>query len=255
MAERYDIATWKDGKILYFDKPLGWTSFKVVGRVRYAICHSKEWVEEDKDDVGSSRKMYQKIKVGHAGTLDPMATGVLIIATGKATKKIDELQGQTKEYVAEMKLGATTASYDRETAENAAYPIEHITEEMIKTTLERFQGEIEQVPPEYSACKVDGKRAYELARKGQEVNLKKKILRIDEIEMLDYTKPVLKIRVVCSKGTYIRALARDIGEALGSGAYLTSLRRTRVGNVKVEECHDVEDFITQLRFRESHNNK
>ena len=186
----------------------------------------------------------KKLKVGHTGTLDPLATGVMIICTGKATRRIEEFQFHTKEYVATIRLGATTPSYDLEHEIDATYPTEHITRELVEEVLKRFVGEIQQVPPAFSACMVNGKRAYELARKGKEVELKPKLLVIDEIELLecDLTKMEIKIRVVCSKGTYIRALARDIGEALHSGAHLTALTRTRVGDVCVEDCLNPLDF-------------
>ena len=216
---------FKEGEILYFNKPLGWTSFKVVGHARYHIC----------------RKIGQKkLKVGHAGTLDPLATGVMIVCTGKATKRIEEFQYHTKEYVATIRLGATTPSYDLEHEIDATYPTEHITRELVEETLKKFVGEIWQTPPAFSACMVNGTRAYDLARKGQEVELKPKLLVIDEIELLQcrLEVPEIQIRVVCSKGTYIRALARDIGEALGSGAHLTALVRTRVGDIRIEECLD-----------------
>lgn len=214
-----------------FDKPYGWTSFALVAKVRYMLC----------------RKMgVRKLKVGHAGTLDPLATGVLVMCTGKATKRIDELQAHTKEYVATLQLGATTPSYDLEKPIDAYYPTEHITRALVEETLKRFVGTIEQIPPAFSACKVNGDRAYDLARKGKEVSLKPKTLVIDELELLNCALPEIQIRVVCSKGTYIRALARDIGEALGSGAHLTALRRTRVGEVKVEHCHSLESFADWL---------
>ena len=216
---------FKEGEVLFFNKPLGWTSFKVVGHARYHICR---------------RMKVKKLKVGHAGTLDPLATGVMIVCTGKATKRIEEFQYHTKEYIATIQLGATTPSYDLEHEIDATYPTEHITREMVEETLKQFLGEIHQVPPVFSACKVDGKRAYDLARKGEEVELKPKLLVIDELELLecDLVKMEIKIRVVCSKGTYIRALARDIGEALHSGAHLTGLVRTRVGEVKLVDCLD-----------------
>ena len=209
---------FKEGEVLYFNKPLGWTSFKVVGHARYHICR---------------RMKVKKLKVGHAGTLDPLATGVMIVCTGKATKRIEEFQYHTKEYVATIQLGATTPSYDLEHEIDATYPTEHITRELVEETLKTFIGEIQQVPPAFSACMVNGKRAYDLARKGEEVELKPKLLVIDEIELLECNLPEIKIRVVCSKGTYIRALARDIGEALNSGAHLTALERTRVGDVRL----------------------
>ena len=222
---------FKEGEVLYFDKPLTWTSFAVVNKIRYHLC----------------RKMgVKKLKVGHAGTLDPLATGVMILCTGKATKRIEELQAHTKEYVATLMLGATTPSYDLEKEIDATYPTEHITRELVEETLKKFIGSIEQVPPAFSACMVDGKRAYDLARKGEEVQLKAKTLVIDEIELLECNLPVIKIRVVCSKGTYIRALARDIGEALQSGAHLTGLIRTRVGEVRLEDCMQVDAFESWL---------
>ena len=214
---------FKKGEVLYFNKPLGWTSFKVVGHVRYHICR---------------RMGVKKLKVGHAGTLDPLATGVMIICTGKATKRIEEFQYHTKEYIADIRLGATTPSFDLEHEIDATYPTEHITRELVEETLQRFKGEIQQVPPAFSACMVNGKRAYDLARKGKEVDLKPKLLVIDEIELLDCRLPDIRVRVVCSKGTYIRALARDIGVALNSGAHLTALQRTRVGDVRLEDCLD-----------------
>lgn len=218
---------FKEGEILCFDKPLGWTSFKVVGHARYHLCRY----------LG-----VKKLKVGHAGTLDPLATGVVMVCTGKATRRIEELQAHTKEYVATLRLGATTPSYDLEHEIDAVYPTEHIDRPMVEEVLQRFVGEIEQVPPAFSACMVNGTRAYDLARKGQEVELKPKKLVIDEIELLDCALPDITIRVVCSKGTYIRALARDIGQALQSGAHLTALRRTRVGDVRVEDCLDPLQF-------------
>lgn len=219
---------FKAGEVLLFDKPLGWTSFDVVNRVRWKLC--REVLKE------------KKLKVGHAGTLDPLATGVMIVCTGKKTKEIDYYQYQTKEYIAEICLGATTPSFDLEHPIDAEYPTEHITEELIREVLPSFLGEIWQTPPVYSAIKVDGKRAYDYARRGEDVEIKPKLLVIDEIELLSFADRIMKIRVVCSKGTYIRALARDIGEALQSGAHLISLRRTRVGNVKVEDCMNMEQF-------------
>lgn len=227
-----------DGEILYFDKPLEWTSFDLVNKVRYMI----------------KRKLgVKKFKIGHAGTLDPLATGVLVVCTGKATKRIEELQYQTKEYVATLRLGATTPSFDLEQEIDAEYPTEHITREMVEDTLKTFLGEIQQIPPVYSAVKVNGKRAYDYARKGNEVELKPKLLVIDEIELLDCQLPYITIRVVCSKGTYIRALARDIGIALKSGAHLTSLRRTRVGDVTVENCISLEKFQNIVNEHEQIN--
>lgn len=215
-----------------------WTSFDLVNKVRYMI----------------KRKLgVKKFKIGHAGTLDPLATGVLIVCTGKATKRIEEFQYQTKEYVATLRLGATTPSFDLEQEIDAEYPTEHITREMVEETLKTFLGEIQQIPPAYSAVKVNGKRAYDYARKGNEVELKPKLLVIDEIELLDCQLPYITIRVVCSKGTYIRALARDIGTALKSGAHLTSLRRTRVGDVTVENCISLEQFQNIVNEQEQIN--
>lgn len=216
------------GELLYIDKPLGWTSFDAVKRLRGALTR---------------RLGVRKLKVGHAGTLDPLATGVMIICTGKATKRIDELQTGVKEYIATVALGATTPSFDLETEIDATYPIGHITRELVMQTLPRFIGTIEQVPPAFSACKVDGHRAYRMARSGKEVALKPKTLVVDAIELLDFKPGEIVIRVVCGKGTYIRALARDIGEALGSGAHLTALRRTRVGDAYIDDCMSVSAAI------------
>lgn len=218
---------FKSGEILYFNKPLEWTSFNLVSRVRGALRRVLDT---------------KKIKVGHAGTLDPLATGVMIVCTGKATKRIEEFQYQTKEYVANIYLGATTPSFDLEHEIDKTYPNQHITKELVEETLKQFIGRIEQIPPAFSACKVDGKRAYTLARKGEEVNLKPKILVIDEIELMDYSFPEISVRVVCSKGTYIRALARDIGVALNSGAHLTGLIRTRIGDITLDKCMNPQEF-------------
>lgn len=243
------------GEILVFNKPYRWTSFNVVAKVRGELSH---------------RLGVKKLKVGHAGTLDPLATGVLLVCTGKETKNIDELQSHTKEYIASIKLGATTPSFDMETPEDATYPTSHITRQLIDEKLQAFIGEIHQVPPVYSAVKVDGKRAFKYARTGEDVELKAKVLVIDELEVLGFGMVKedtsdkldsdererikyqegnvdgeylqLLIRVVCSKGTYIRALARDIGQALGSGAYLTGLIRTRIGRYTLADCLDVETF-------------
>lgn len=231
-----------EGEILCFDKPLTWTSFNLVAKIRRHLCQH----------LG-----VKKLKVGHAGTLDPLATGVMVVCTGKATKRIDELQAHVKEYVATLQFGATTPCFDLEKPIDQTYPTEHITEALVREVLTRFLGRIEQVPPAFSACKIDGKRAYDLARKGKEVELKPKVLVIDEIELLDFNleKMQATIRVVCSKGTYIRALARDIGQALGSGAHLIALRRTRVGNVRVEDCMKVEDFPKWLEGQTIRNNE
>lgn len=188
----------------------------------------------------------KKLKVGHAGTLDPLATGVMILCTGKATKLIESFQYQTKEYIATLQLGATTPSFDLEKEIDATYPTEHITEDLVRSTLQQFVGTIEQIPPTFSAVKIDGKRAYQYAREGMEVDIKPKTLVIDEIELIDCQLPSITIRVVCSKGTYIRALARDIGLALQSGAHLTALKRTRIGDITLDQCLEYEDFVQQL---------
>lgn len=215
------------GEIIPINKPYAWTSFQIVNKVRYHL----------------SRKYgIKRFKVGHAGTLDPLASGVLLLCTGKATKRIEELQAHTKEYVAEITLGATTPSFDMEHPVDATYPYEHITREMVEETLQKFVGDIDQRPPLFSACKVDGKRAYDLARKGSDLELAAKRIRIDAIELLDYDLPRIKIKVTCGKGTYIRSLARDIGEALQSGGYLSDLVRTRIGEYNLERCITPESF-------------
>ena len=224
---------YKAGEILIFDKPLTWTSFALVNRVRYQLCrHLRQ----------------KKLKVGHAGTLDPLATGVLVICTGKATRQIDTLQAGTKEYQATLQLGATTPSYDLETPIDATYPTRHITPQLIAATLPRFIGTIRQIPPAYSACKIDGHRAYDLARQGLDVRLQPKTLVIDRLELthFDPVAMTLDLHVTCSKGTYIRALARDIGQALGSGAHLTRLTRTRVGPYTLSHSIRLADFPTWL---------
>lgn len=245
--------------IFAFNKPYRWTSFNLVAKVRGEL---------------SRHLGVKRAKVGHAGTLDPLASGVLLVCTDKDTKRIDELQSHTKEYVATIKLGATTPSFDMETLEDAAFPTDHITRSLVDEKLKAFIGEIQQVPPTYSAVKVDGKRAFKYARQGEAVELKPKVLVIDELEVLSFgmssadveavstdeseriqyraeniAEPYLQLvlRVVCSKGTYIRALARDIGEALGSGAYLTDLVRTRIGEYCLQDCMDVNDFTQWLQ--------
>lgn len=213
------------GEIIPVYKPYTWTSFQIVNKVRYHL---------------SKKYGIKRFKVGHAGTLDPLATGVLLLCTGKATKRIEELQKHTKEYEAEITLGATTPSYDMEHPVDATFPYEHITREMVEDTLKQFIGDIAQRPPLFSACKVDGKRAYDLARKGSDMQLEPKLIRIDNIELLEFDLPKIRIRVTCGKGTYIRSLARDIGEALESGAYLSELTRTRVGEFKLTDCIKIE---------------
>lgn len=228
-----------EGEIFYIDKPLEMTSFAVVKQMRGRL---------------RTRLDRKNIHVGHAGTLDPLASGVLIVCTGRMTKRIEELQAGVKEYTAWVRLGETTPSYDMETEVDATYPWQHITRQLVDKVLkEQFTGSIEQVPPAFSACKVDGKPAYKLARKGQDVAIRAKTLVIDEIEVVECglpAEPTLVLRVVCSKGTYIRALARDIGEALGSGAHLYGLRRTQVGNVRVEQCESLEGVLNRLETEE-----
>lgn len=222
-----------EGEVLCFDKPYEWTSFDLVNKVRLMLRHHLK---------------IKKIKVGHAGTLDPLATGLLIVCTGKATKKIDTFQNGVKEYIADLKLGATTPSFDKETEEDATFPVAQINRDLIDEVLKTFVGTIQQVPPVYSAVKVKGKRAYNYARKGAEVELKSKTLIVDEIEVVSYEGQALRLRIVCSKGTYIRALARDIGRMLDSGAYLTDLRRTQIGDIKVDDAMTLVDFEKKLDF-------
>ena len=228
---------FQEGAILYINKPYRMTSFGALAYVRTRL---------------SKRLGVRRLKTGHAGTLDPLATGVLILCTGKATKQIESLQYKTKEYTATLQLGATTASYDREHTVNMTYPTRHITRELILQTLPRFVGEIQQVPPEYSACNVGGSRAYMMARRGEKVELQSKTLQVDELELTHFDPLTMQmsIRVVCGKGTYIRALARDIGEALGSGAFLTALCRTRLGAVRIEDCLTLDDFPAWLDRQE-----
>ena len=234
-----------EGEVIYLNKPYGMSSFGALARIRYLI---------------SKKIGVKRVKTGHAGTLDPLATGVLILCTGKKTKELDKMLYHSKEYTATLQLGATTPSFDREHTVDHTYPTAHITRELIEETLKQFVGEIQQVPPEYSAVKIDGKRAYKLMRKGETVELKPKTLKIDEIELtgFDPLKKQMSIRVVCSKGTYIRALARDIGKALDSGAFLQALCRTRLGEVSIDQCITMDDFpewlerVTSPCLHESH---
>jgi tRNA pseudouridine55 synthase len=228
LKKKYDFL---GGEVLLFDKSREWTSFDLVRRVRNTLCR----------ETG-----IKKIKVGHAGTLDPLATGLLIICTGKATKTIESLQNKEKEYVAKLKLGATTPSFDLETPENNYKPVNHLTPELIDMTLKKFQGETEQVPPVFSAVKVKGKRAFEYARRGESLKLNPKRITIKNINVESFNPPFLTIRVVCSKGTYIRALARDIGEELNCGAYLTELRRTKIGNFNVKDAVTIDFFVKNI---------
>ena len=222
---------FKEGYIAIIDKPLEWTSTDVVRKIKYALQH---------------RLGYKKIKIGHAGTLDPLATGVLIVCIGKATKMVNDLQAEEKEYIADIELGATTPSYDLEHPIDKRYPTEHITREMIEQALRDLTGERLQAPPIYSAKKVEGVRAYEFARAGEEVELKKALINIYEMEILSLEMPHLKVRVRCSKGTYIRSLAHEIGLALDSGAHLTGLRRTRSGGFTAENGWKLENFMEKL---------
>ena len=231
---------FQKGEIIAVNKPYGMSSFGALARVRYLI---------------SRRMGVKRVKTGHAGTLDPLATGVLILCTGRATKRIEELQAHSKEYTATLQLGATTPSYDMEHPVDATFPTSHITRESIENVLARFVGDIEQVPPSYSACKINGSRAYELKRKGKDVELTPKNIHIDSIELTDFDEETMRmgIRVNCGKGTYIRALARDIGRALGSGAYLTTLCRTRVGEFTIDRCLNLDEVEEWLENQEIEN--
>lgn len=219
-----------EGYIAVIDKPLEWTSTDVVRKIKFRL----------------NRMGYRKIKVGHAGTLDPLATGILLVCIGRATKRVDELQAERKEYVAELMLGATTPSYDMEHPVDRTYPTDHITREKVEAALQSLTGERLQAPPIYSAKKVEGVRAYEFARAGEDIELRKALINIYSITLEEYSMPRIRIRVECSKGTYIRSLAQEIGEALDSGAYLTSLRRTRSGDFTVENATSLDDFLTNL---------
>ncbi|MGV8092778.1 MAG: tRNA pseudouridine(55) synthase TruB [Mangrovibacterium sp.] len=226
--KKYDF---QQGEVLLFDKELDWTSFDLVQKVRNHLCRV----------LG-----VKKLKVGHAGTLDPKATGLMIVCTGKATSLIENLQAGEKEYVATLKLGATTPSFDLETIENNQFGVDHITRELIDEALKKFTGDQLQIPPLFSAIKINGKRAYKHARKGEEVTLKARPVQIRELELLDFKDKRMTIRVCCSKGTYIRALSRDIGEALNSGAYLVELRRTRIGEARIEDAMSLKFFLDSL---------
>lgn len=225
------LEDFKNGQVLLIDKPLTWTSFQAVNKIRWHI---------------KKRFNIKKIKVGHAGTLDPLATGLLIICTGKQTKEINTYQGQIKEYTGTFTLGATTPSYDLETEINRTFPTEHITSEILKETTQKFIGDIQQIPPIFSAIKKDGKRLYELARKGEETEIKARIVTIKEFEITNIDFPKVDFRVICSKGTYIRSLAYDFGVALNSGAHLSALRRTKIGNFSVNDAISIDGFIESL---------
>lgn len=235
MPEFKKTYNFLDGEILLFDKELEWTSFDVVNRVRYILC----------------RKMgIKKMKVGHAGTLDPLASGLVLLCTGKSTKKIEELQLGEKEYVATLKLGATTPSFDLETEEDNTCDYSHVTIELLEQTIQKFIGEIDQIPPIFSAVKVKGRRAFDYARNGEEVKLRAKRIVIRTIEIEEFNLPEVKIRISCGKGTYIRALARDIGEELKCGAYLTALERTRIGDYHLKDAFKVDYFLENLNLDE-----
>ena len=231
---------FQEGAFIYINKPYRMSSFGALAHIRYVL---------------SKRLKVKRVKMGHAGTLDPLATGVLVLCTGKATKQIERLQLHSKEYTATLQLGATTPSFDKEHTVDYTYPTKHITKELILETLPRFVGDIMQVPPLYSACMVAGDRAYELARKGVEMELQAKPIHIDEIELTDFDpeKMQMSIRVACGKGTYIRSLARDIGRALGSGAFLTALCRTRLGDVRLEDCLTFDEFPAWLEEKLSNS--
>jgi len=222
---------FKTGQVLLIDKPLTWTSFQAVNKLRWAIRQAFS---------------IKKIKVGHAGTLDPLATGLLVICTGKMTKQINTFQGQEKEYTGTFVLGSTTPSFDLETEINDTFPTDHVTEDLIHKTTHQFIGKIEQFPPVFSAIKKDGKRLYEFARAGEAVEIKSRQVEITEFKITEINDLELKFRVVCSKGTYIRSLAHDFGKALNSGAHLSELRRTRIGNFKVDDALTPEAFIDSL---------
>ena len=223
---------YKNGQVLLIDKPLTWTSFQVVNKLRWEI---------------RQRFNIKKIKVGHAGTLDPLATGLLIICTGKQTKQINTYQGQVKEYRGTFTLGGTTPSYDLETEIDNTFPTAHITEELLHETTKQFIGEIQQKPPIFSAIKKDGKRLYELARKGETIEIKERIVTVSSFEITKIKLPEVEFRIICSKGTYIRSIAFDYGKALNSGGYLSALRRTKIGNFSVDDAFSVEEFITNLK--------
>lgn len=231
MINKPNAEYFLEGQTLLIDKPLEWTSFDAVNKLRYAI-----------------KRQFQlkKIKVGHAGTLDPLATGLLLICTGRSTKKINDLMGMVKEYTGTIRLGATTPSYDLETEIDQNYPIEHINEALIEKARLSFLGEIDQVPPLFSAIKKDGEKAYDIARRGESVELKSRKIEIIEFEIQTLSETDLAFRVVCSKGTYIRSLAHDLGKAMKSGAHLTSLRRTKIGDFDVENAISPAEFVTTL---------
>lgn len=236
MPKFKDSYDFPAGEILLFDKALNWTSFDVVNKVRYELC---------------KKLGIKKLKVGHAGTLDPLATGMIVLCTGKATKKIESIQAQEKEYLATLKLGATTPSFDLETEEDSSRDYQHVTPALLENTLKQFTGEVEQIPPVFSAVKVKGKRAFDYARNGEEVKLRPKKIVIHNIKIEEFNAPTIKLRVTCGKGTYIRALARDIGEQLNCGAYLTALERTKIGDYKLTDAFSVEYFLENIKITAS----
>lgn len=236
MGRSIEEFDFQKGEVLLFNKELDWTSFDLVRKLRNFL---------------SRETGIKKLKVGHAGTLDPKATGLMIVCTGKETKKIDQIQAKEKEYIATLKLGATTPSFDLETTENEFFSTDHLTLDLVNETLKNFIGETDQVPPLFSAVKIDGKRAYEHARKGNDIVLQSKKITFYELEILNFSKDRIVLRVVCSKGTYIRALARDLGVELNCGAYLVGLKRTRIGETKLEDAWDLNDFLEKMKMNET----
>jgi len=236
MGRSIEEFDFQKGEVLLFNKELDWTSFDLVRKLRNFL---------------SRETGIKKLKVGHAGTLDPKATGLMIVCTGKETKKIDQIQAKEKEYIATLKLGATTPSFDLETTENEFFSTDHLTLDLVNETLKNFIGETDQVPPLFSAVKIDGKRAYEHARKGNDIVLQSKKITFYELEILNFSKDRIVLRVVCSKGTYIRALARDLGVELHCGAYLVGLKRTRIGETKLEDAWDLNDFLEKMKMNET----
>jgi len=236
MPKFKDSYDFHSGEILLFHKALNWTSFDVVNKVRYELC---------------KKLGVKKLKVGHAGTLDPLATGMIVLCTGKATKQIESIQAREKEYLATLKLGATTPSFDLETEEDSQRDYKHVTQTMLENIIQQFEGEIEQVPPVFSAVKVKGRRAFDYARNGEEIKLQPKKIVIHKIEIEEFDLPTIKLRVTCGKGTYIRALARDIGEALNCGAYLTALERTKIGEFELMDAFCVHHFLENVKISAS----
>lgn len=234
MIEFKEEGNFQEGALFIIDKPFTWTSFQLVNKLKFGLLHQ-------------FRGQFKKIKIGHAGTLDPLATGIVIVCTGRCTKRIEELQTLEKEYIATLKLGATTPCYDAEQPEDATYPFEHITRELIEEQLVKFIGEISQIPPNFSAIKLKGKRAYDFAREGKDFELKARPIFIKSIEIISFEGQELRLKIVCGKGTYIRSLARDLGEALGSGAYLTGLIRSRIGNYDLEKASNIEECLEKIK--------